>query len=64
MRKEHAESIVSGAQGRAQGLQTLLRAIENRADNLERVCKKAEEKARNEILSAYELVPAQVSEKD
>ena len=64
LKKEHTESMVSGAEGRAQGLRSLLRATENRADNWEKMCKKAEENARNEILSAYEFVPAQVSEDD
>ena len=60
--KEQAESRASGAEGRAQGLQGLLKAAEKRADRWERDCKKAEENARNEVLSAYEVVPAQVSE--
>ena len=64
LNKERAESRALGAEGRAQGLQGLLRAAESRADRWERACKKAEENARNEVLSAYEAVPAQVSEAD
>ena len=62
LKKERAESMASGAEGRAQGLQNLLKAAESRADRWERDCKKAEENARNEVLSAYEAVPAEVSE--
>ena len=64
LEKEHTESMVSGAEGRAQGLQSLLRATENRADNWENMCKKAEESARNDILSAYGVVPAPFPEDD
>ena len=59
LRKERADSMASGAKGRAQGLQDLLRAADNRADRWGRDCKKAEESARNEVLSAYEHVPAE-----
>ena len=64
LKKERAESRASEAEGRAQGLQSLLRATERSADRWERDCKKAEENARNEVLSAYEVVPAQISEYD
>ena len=64
LRKERAESRALGAEGRAQGLQSLLRAAEKKADRWERMCKEAEENARNDVLSAYEVVPAQISEYD
>ena len=64
LENKRAESVASGAEGRAQGFQGMLKAAEKRADRWERDCKKAEEDVRNEVLSAYEVVPAQISEYD
>ncbi len=61
---EKAESRASDADGRAQGLQDQLRATQRHADKWENLYLKAQEDARNQILSAYEVTPVQVPEED
>ena len=63
-KREKAESRVSEAEGRAQGLQDQLRATQRRADNWEALYLKTEEDARDQVLSAYEVIPVPVPEED
>ncbi len=62
--KQNLESRASDAEGRAQGLQDQLRATQRHADKWETLYLKAQEDARNQILSAYEVTPVQVPEED
>ena len=54
--KDKAESKVSGAEGRAKGLEDLLKVTEKSADGWKMAYENAQEDARDKILSAYAVV--------
>ncbi len=62
--KREAELRASGAEGRAKGLQDQLVVTEKRAENWETLYNQAEEKARDNVLSAYAFPTPQASEQD
>ena len=62
--KREAEFRASGAEGRTKGLQDQLVVTEKRAENWETLYNQAEEKARDNVLSAYAFPTPQASEQD
>ncbi|KAL9131322.1 MAG: hypothetical protein Q9175_006789 [Cornicularia normoerica] len=62
LERQQAYSRALGAEGRAKGLQDQLMVTSKRAEQWETLYTKTEENARNEVLSAYTVVPAPVSE--
>ena len=64
LEKEKEKSRAVEAEGRAKGLQAQLRATERRAENWEMLHQKAEEDARDRVLSAYAVPTAPIPEEN
>lgn len=62
--KKKADLRALGAEGRAKGLQDQLETTKKRAEYWETLYTRTEEKARNDILGAYELDTTQVPDED
>ena len=62
--RDKAESKVSGAEGRAKGLEDLLKVTEKSAERWKMAYNDAQEDARDKVLSTYAVVTPRVSEEN